>query len=106
MLAHKVALEVIPTADIDIVPFDADEIKALALSEELAGARQGEDVLADPDQRPDLTARESTLLSQFARQGIGGGLSGADAASRGDPEMARTDFVPKGLEEQHTVVTI
>ena len=106
MLAHKVALEIIPTADIDIVLLDANEIETLTLANELTGARQRKDVLSHPDQRSELVGNEPTLLGQLSPQGIGSGLSGRNAAARGNPEMLRAAVVPEGLEEQHSIVTI
>ena len=99
MLAHKVALEIIPTADIDIVLLDANEIETLTLANELTGARQRKDVLSHPDQRSELIGNKPTLLGQLSPQGIGSGLSGRNAAARGNPEMLRAAVVPEGLEE-------
>ncbi len=62
MFAQELALEIVPTSDIDIVPFHADEVEALALSKGLAGARQREYVLSYPDETADLTAKESALF--------------------------------------------
>jgi hypothetical protein len=57
VLAHEVAFKIVPTADIDIMLFDADEIEALTLANALTGPRQREDVFAHPDQRADLTTK-------------------------------------------------
>ena len=106
MIAHEDALEVVPPADIDLVPADPDEIKALALANQLTGARHRKDVPAYPDRRTDLAANEPTLLDQFARQGSLCGLSNRNAAAGGDPEVSRSRRVAEGFEEQDAVVTI
>jgi hypothetical protein len=54
VFAHELALEVIPTADIDIVLVDADEIEALPLAHGLAGERHRENLVSHPDQGTDL----------------------------------------------------
>ncbi len=106
VLAHEAALEIVPAADIDSVPFDADEVEALTLSKGLAGARQSEYVLPYPDERADLTAQESALFGQFSLQSIGRRLSGGDTTAGGDPEITRARVIPKGFEQKHTVVSI
>ena len=62
MLAHEVALELIPTADIDLVMVDADEIEALTLARGLAGVGHRKDMLSQPDQRTDLGGHQAAFL--------------------------------------------
>jgi hypothetical protein len=62
VLAHEVALKIIPTADIDLVLIDADEIKALPLAHGLARERHREDMVSHPDQGTDLGRHQTAFL--------------------------------------------
>ena len=62
VLAHEVALEIIPTADIDLVLIDADEIKALPLTRGLARVRHRKHVFSHPDQGTDVSRLESAFF--------------------------------------------
>jgi hypothetical protein len=53
VFSHEVALEVVPTADINVVLVDADEIEALPLAHGLAREKHREDVVSHPDQGSD-----------------------------------------------------
>ena len=106
MLAHEDSLEVVPAADVDVMPFDPDEVKALALPNQLAGGWQREHVLAYPDQRSDLATTQPTLLGEFSRQCRSGRFSSRDAAARSDPKVPRPRLVRERFEEQDAVVPI
>jgi hypothetical protein len=106
VFAHEGALEIIPTADIDLVQFDADEVEALPLTHRLAGVRHRKYVISHPDQGTDLCAYEATFFGEFPLQGGGRGFSGGDAAPGRDPEISRPRVVGEGFEEQDAIVTI
>jgi hypothetical protein len=58
VFAHKVALEIIPTTDIDLVLVDADEIEALPLTRGLAGV--GHAKKKRPWSRPSPSSRQGS----------------------------------------------
>src|ERR1700682_1137060 len=62
MLAHKDALQIVPAADVDIEPFDADEIEPLALQHDFARLRHRKLVFSHPDQRTDLSGYEGAFF--------------------------------------------
>ena len=66
MLAHEDALQIVPAADVDIVPVDADEVKALALRRHDARGRHWKAVFSCPDLRTDLRRYKATFLGEFS----------------------------------------
>ncbi|MEA2636711.1 MAG: uncharacterized protein QOH92_3478 [Chloroflexota bacterium] len=106
MFAHEVALELVPTADIDLVLFDADQIVALPLAHGLAGVRHRKDVISYPDQRADLGGRKTAFFGEFSLQGGDHGFSSRDAAPGRDPEVSGPGVVGEGFEKQDAVVTV
>ena len=62
VLAHKDPFEIVPTADIDLVLIDADEVEALPLTGEFPRVRYRKYVFAHPDQRSDLGDDEAAFF--------------------------------------------
>ena len=106
MLAHEIALEIIPTADIDFVLFDADEIEPLSLTHRFARVRHRKYVISHPDQGTDVRREEAAFFGEFPLQGGGPGFTRGDATPRRDPEISRPRVVGERFEEQDAIVTI
>ena len=62
MFAHEGALEIVPTADIDLMLFDANEVEALPLTQGLARVRHRKYVISHPDQGTDVCGKEAAFF--------------------------------------------
>jgi hypothetical protein len=106
VFAHEGALEIIPTADIDLVLVDPNEIEALPLTRGLARVRHRKNVFSYPDQGTYVSRHEATFFGEFSPQRIGRGFASRDATTWSDPEVPRPGVVWERLEEQYAIVAI
>jgi hypothetical protein len=106
MLPHKSALELIPSAGVDIGVRNPDQVKPLMLMNWPTIDRMREGHIADPHLLSNGYRLHAALFREFSAQRVRVRFTGIDAASRRNPERFASAAVGIGAKQEHAILRI